>query len=159
MFVEVKPIFDIKVRELCFKPYPLHKNGCPNYNKKMGCPPKAPLIFDVLNLDQKVYAIYNIFDIGFHVEKMRKLHPKWSDRQLKCCLYWQSKARKELKVKIIEFLREFPKYYVVNNPEAQGVNLTETMKNVGIILEWPPEKLAYQIVLSGIKKEKENEKS
>jgi hypothetical protein len=48
---------------------------------------------------------------------------------------------------------------VVNNPEAQGVNLTETMKNVGIILEWPPEKLAYQIVLSGIKKEKENEKS
>ena len=34
-------------------------------------------------------------------------------------------------------------------PEAMGVNVTETMKNVGIILEWPPETVTYQIVIAG----------
>jgi predicted metal-binding protein len=152
MFVEVKPIVDVKIRELCFRPYPGHRNGCPNFNKRSTCPPQAPLIFDVLDLNEKVYAIYNVFDLGSHVERMKNIHPSWSDRQLKCCLYWQQKARKELRTKIIEFLKEFPNYSVVGTPEAQGVNLTETMKNVGIILEWPPEKLTYQIVLAGIRK-------
>jgi len=35
-------------------------------------------------------------------------------------------------------------------PEAMGVNVTETMKRVGIELEWPPVNVAYQIALAGI---------
>lgn len=38
---------------------------------------------------------------------------------------------------------------VVLTPEAHGVNLTETMRSAGIVLEWPPDRLAYQIVLAG----------
>jgi len=82
---------------------------------------------------------------------MRKKHPNWSDKQVKCVLYWQGTARKYLKQKIMMFKDSFPDYIIIRCPEAQGVNLTETMKNAGIVLEWPPENMAYQIVLGGIK--------
>lgn len=32
-----------------------------------------------------------------------------------------------------------------------GVNVTETMKNAGVILEWPPANIAYQIALAGVR--------
>ena len=35
-------------------------------------------------------------------------------------------------------------------PEGAGVNITETMKNAGIILEWPPVNYTYQVALAGI---------
>jgi predicted metal-binding protein len=37
-------------------------------------------------------------------------------------------------------------------PEAMGVNVTKTMSNAGIILEWPPENIAYKIAIAGILK-------
>jgi len=150
-YVEVEPVVDISVRSLCCRAYPLHSKGCPNIGKKKDCPPFAPLVTDVLDFNKSIYAIYNIFNYKSHVEKMREKHPKWSDRQVKCVLYWQPKARKQLKEKIKYFSEYFPEYYIVKNPEAQGVNLTKTMKNIGIELEWPPENIAYQIVLAGMK--------
>ena len=148
-FIEVKPIFDKKIRLMCQFPYPGHKKGCPNFNKRSDCPPKSSLIHKIINLDKKVYAIYNIFDLAAHVNRMKKKHSNWSQRQLYCCLYWQPKARKALKEKISLFLRQFPDLYIVKNPEAQGVNVTQTMFDAGVILEWPPRKMAYQIVLAG----------
>lgn len=38
---------------------------------------------------------------------------------------------------------------VVHTPEANGVNLTETMRSAGITLQWPTDQVAYQIVLAG----------
>jgi hypothetical protein len=149
-WVEVVPVVDYHVRSLCYAPYPGHeKHGCPNYGKKDRCPPKAPLIRDLIDLSKPCYAIYNVFDLGAFVEKMREKHPTWSYRQLSCCLYWQPGARRVLKDELKGFAREHRGLVLLGTAEACGVNWTETMKSVGIELQWPPTKFAYQIVLAG----------
>lgn len=140
------------VRDLCRRAYPLHPKGCPNWGKKAGCPPAAPLIEALLDLRRPVVAIYNAFDLGAHRERMRVLHPDWSGRQLDCCLYWQAGARKALRTEIGRWLAEQPlgvSLRIVATPEANGVNLTETMRSAGIVVDWPPDQVAYQIVLAG----------
>lgn len=34
-------------------------------------------------------------------------------------------------------------------PEAMGVNVTATMKNLGVTLEWPPQKVVYKVAIIG----------
>jgi len=148
--IKVKPIIDLSMRTLCLHKYHNHPKGCPNWNKKDGCPPKSRVIDKIIDIDKTVYAIYNKYPFGKHVKKMKDKHPNWTKRQLECCLYWQGTARKQLKEKIYIFLKEKPNYIISHCPEGSGVNLTETMKQVGIELEWPPKKYTYQIVLAGI---------
>ena len=153
----VTPVVDEAVRKLCVKPYPLHPKGCPNYGKKEGCPPAAPMIGDIIDLAEDVYFIWNRFDFGGHVERMRGKHPEWSERQLACCLYWQPTARKALRGEVFDFMTQGPgmdgPLKLVYCPEACGVNVTSTMNQVDIELEWPPKKWAYQVVLAGTAKE------
>lgn len=148
----VRPFIDHDMRKLCLHPYPNHPKGCPNFGKKEGCPPRAPTIEKTLDLSAMVWAVWNVFDFRSHVEKMRVAHPLWTKRQLECCLYWQPKARGQLKLEIMRHVRAewngVPNRLVAC-PEAQGVNLTETMRQVGIELEWPPVTVALQIVLIG----------
>lgn len=151
MYIKVNPIIDVNMRSLCKSPYPNHPKGCPNYNKKDGCPPKALIFNELIDISKTVYAVYNKFDFGKHVQKMRNKHPAWSKRQVECCLYWQPRARSQLKEGIASFLMEHPGLFVVKCPEACGVNLTQTMMDVGIKLEWPPVHYTYQIVLCGTK--------
>lgn len=94
-WIEVNPVFDNKVIALCLRSYPRHKNGCPNYGNKDICPPNAPILKRYIDPDQEVYAIFNRFEFGEHVDRMYKLHPTWSKRQAECCLYWQGTARKQ----------------------------------------------------------------
>jgi hypothetical protein len=148
-FAQVIPVVDYSVKGLCVKPYLGHKLGCPNFHKRKDCPPFAPKITETLDIAKPVYAIWNAFDIGSHIAKMRAKHPRWSEHQLSCCLYWQPKARKALRSIIRAFLRDNPHLRAISTPEAQGVNLTATMASIGIILEWPPRNIAYQIVLAG----------
>ena len=152
-WAEVNVAVDHSVRALCAKPYPNHRKGCPNLNKKAGCPPQAQFIENVLDLSKTVYAVWNRFDLAEHRERMRAAHPQWSRRQLDCCLYWQPKARKQLRVYLHEFLQNHRGLKVIGCPEACGVNITETMKSAGRILEWPPENWTYQIVLIGTAKD------
>jgi predicted metal-binding protein len=150
-WAKVKPVVDLKVRALCAHKYPNHPHGCPNFNKakRPDCPPQCPTITDTININKTVYVIYNKFPFGNHVVKMKAKHPNWTDRQLANCLYWQGTARKQLKDEIKLFLSCHNGFYVVKNPEAQGVNLTATMAKIGIELEWPPKVDTYQIVLAG----------
>ncbi len=152
IIIPVIPVIDYRVRRLCLKPYPGHKKGCPNYDKKDGCPPKAKPFGAVYDLSQPIYAIVNKFDFASHVNRMKELHPEWSQRQLECCLYWQPKARNQLLQHIKYFLSNHPRYKVETCPEAMGVNVTETLKNSGIILEWPPKIMSIQVALAGIPK-------
>jgi len=147
--IEVKPVIDLTVRALCKKPYPRHKHGCPNWNKKEGCPPKALPLNKVFDLTTPVYVVYNRFNLGDHVTNMINKHPDWSEAQLKCVLYWQSKARKELKNKVNIYLKSNKDLVANYCPEGNGVNVTETMKQIGIKLKYPPEKYAYQIAFLG----------
>lgn len=145
----VTPVVDCSVRHLCRKPYPGHPKGCPNWGKRDSCPPQADLLPNVLDLAAPVYAIWNAFDLASHVARMKEKHPDWSDRQLRCCLYWQGTARAVLRKQIDAFLREHPGLLVLTCPEACGVDVTATMRRAGIDLEWPPVSLAYQVALVG----------
>jgi predicted metal-binding protein len=146
---------DHSVRNLCSKPYPLHPKGCPNYNKRPTCPPQAALIENIIDLSRRVYVIWTVFDFGLHKQQMKYLHPDWSKRQCECCLYWQSKARKELRNEIEKrIVSDKNNMIVLACPEAHGVNVTATMASIGEILEWPPITKTYQIAVVGWKKEK-----
>jgi hypothetical protein len=147
--VRVVPVIDHSVRGLCFRPYPLHPKGCPNANKCDRCPPKAPLFENVFDLGSPVFAVVNEFDIGSHVERMRAAHPDWTDRQLYCVLYWQPKARKALAAKVKESLKALPGYVETRCPEAMGIDVTKTLANAGVVLEWPPLKIARQVSFLG----------
>ena len=111
-YIQVEPVVDLQMRKLCCRPYYNHKNGCINFNKKKDCPPNCPVITDVLDFSEPIYAIYNVFNFGSHVTKMKKKHPEWTKRQCECCLYWQPKARKQLREKIQLFLKYFLGYYI-----------------------------------------------
>ncbi len=149
-YAKVEPVVNSEVVALCRRRYHNHPRGCPNWGKKQGCPPKARPIAKVIDLRKPTYCIYNAFDLASHVNRMRERHPAWTHYQLRCCLYWQGTARKHLKEKIKMFLRLFPEYTVLRTPEACGVDVTATMASAGILLEWPPEHLAYQVALAGV---------
>lgn len=148
-WAKVEPVIDNTVRDLCIRPYPNHKKGCPNHGKRNSCPPKARYLFDIINEKQPVLAVFNIFDLGAHVAKMKAKHPNWSDRQLVNCLYWQGTARKRLREKVQSITANTKGMVAIYCPEACGVNITATLKSVDIILEWPPKKNAYQVALVG----------
>lgn len=138
-----------EIAALCTKPYPGHPKGCPNFGKKDGCPPKVPHIFDTIQLERPIWLVWNEFNIGAHANRMLNLHPKWSRRQCYCCLYWQGTARKQLRAAIDDFQYSVPDLTAVACPEAQGLNVTACMRNIGIELQWPPKTVAYQVVVIG----------
>jgi hypothetical protein len=152
--VKVVPVIDHKVRALCLHEYPGHPKGCPNFGMRPDCPPMAPFFEEVYNMDAPFFAVVNSFDLGDHVDRMRAKHPGFSDRQLYCCLFWQPKARKQLRLKVAEMMKKvgWLGLTVEFNPEAMGVDLTATLADAGIALEWPPRKIACQVALFGTKK-------
>ena len=150
MILRVTPVIQPSVRELCRRPYPGHPHGCPNHGHRQTCPPSAPLYHAIYDISKPVFAIVTEFDLAAHVAAMREKHPGWSDAQLRCCLYWQPRARMAQKAAVHEFLCDHPGYRVETVPEAMGVNVTVTMKAAGIELEWPPVHLARQVALGAL---------
>lgn len=148
-YKQIIPVFDPQMRLLCIQPYPNHPKGCPNYAKKRNCPPNCGLISELIDIGKSVYVIWNVFDFLGHTQRMRTKHPNWSKRQIECCLYWQPKARKQLKVEIAKFLDDFKGYKIITTPEGAGINVTATMEMAGIKLEWPPKIVAYQVAMGG----------
>ena len=135
--------------ELCQRPYPNHRPGCPNYGKRTSCPPQAA-IWDYPKEGTQTFVVWNAFDFGAHVRRMYETNPKRTKRQAECCLYWQGTARKQLKKRIKEFTDSLGGdviWIVYTIPEAHGVNVTETMRRIGIELEWPPKTVTHQVAL------------
>ena len=155
-YQQVIPVYHPAVRGLCLHPYPNHLHGCPNYMHADRCPPKSPLFPDVYETAGDFYVIWSIFDLGKHVQHMRFRHPKWSDRQLRCVLYWQGRARVHLRRAIMIFRMEHPeiddRHLIHETPEALGIDVTTTMKSIGIDIPWPPIDTVYHVALAGIAK-------
>lgn len=147
-----KIVLEPKTRGMCRLPYPNHPKGCPAFGKKVSCPPTCPSFAETIDISLPMYAIINEFDLGAHVERLRAKCPTWTLRQLQCCLYWQPKARKELKAEIRRFLALHPDLIVDECPEAGGVNVTETLLNAGVKLEWPPMSIVRQVAFAGVRK-------
>jgi len=151
-FALVQPVVQLSVRSLCQKSYPGHPRGCPNWNKKEGCPPEAKPLGEIMDLTRPVYLVWNRFDLGAHIDRMRIKHPKWSERQLYCCLYWQRVARYQLEEEIVRSgsRGQCSGNLILRCPEAHGVNVTATMEAAGQRdMEWPPIRVAYQVALIG----------
>lgn len=88
------------------------------------------------------------FDLIHHSEKMRKRHPQWTDRQLKCCLYWQNGVRNRLKKQCETFSGYSSGLIYTLIPEAMGVNVFRTAYKNGIVLRRNPE-IVYKIAFIG----------
>lgn len=146
----VTPVIDNSVRGLCVRKYRGHPRGCPNFGKRDTCPPKAPLLARVLDLNEPVHCVWNRFNLAAHVNNLNVAHPDWSLYQLRNCLYWQGTARKQLHRRISEMVKRLRfDPVILTCPEACGVNVTATMKSIGVELEWPPKQFAYQVALMG----------
>ena len=85
---------------------------------------------------------------------MESKHPNWSQRQIDCCLYWQGSLNKKLREEVFQLMRyRFPSSYKASFcPEAMGMNVTATLKNLGIKLEWPPETIVYKVAIIGTRR-------
>lgn len=89
--------FTHKTRLWCQLPYPNHPKGCPNYNKNLLCPPKAPFLKEYISRYNHFYLIVGRFNLSKYTILMLENHPDWSERQAACVLYWQGSAKKHLK--------------------------------------------------------------
>lgn len=156
-WAEVKLVMlDCPPGDLCRRRYPGHPRGCPNYGTRPSCPPAARPIGEIVDLSRPVYVVWNAFAFAEHVRRMKRMHPEWSDRQARCCLYWQRGARRDLKGEVKALTGGSTRYVVLMCPEACGVNVTDTMKTIGIVLEWPPINITYQVAVVGYPAEKED---
>ena len=151
----LKLVVDYTVRYLCYKPYPNHPKGCPNFGKRPTCPPKAPFVVDYFDLSKGLWIVWIDFDFAAHVRRMERKHPGWSKRQKECCLYWQGTANRMLKDAIADveyYLQGTGNWKTSFCPEAMGVNVTATMKNIGVTLEWPPQEVVRKVAIIGVRK-------
>ena len=130
----------------CALPYHNHPHGCPNLKK--GCTTKRTNFILIQN-DYNWYAVVEEFDLKEHAVKMKEKHPGWTDRQCRNPLYWQGGVRKRLREKAQKVAITSPKSIVLDIPEACGVDVFETMKNIGIKLERNPD-IIKKVMLVGV---------
>ena len=168
MIVQVSPEYieyDKTFKNLCRAPFYRHSKGCPNWNRKEGCPPNVLPINEILDFNKDLYVIYTVFNVGEFAERMRLMHPEWRDypRQWYNPRRWQPAARK-LHVKDKYSAMQIGIDTILSSPEASGVNVTNLMSKINITLnwEWPPKhilrndeykkNLSYIISLGGYRK-------
>lgn len=142
-------VIDYRAREWCKLPYPNHPKGCPNYGKRLFCPPEAPLIEAFFDLSKQLWLVVVTFDLALHIHRMKTLHPDWSDRQARCVLYWQGSANKELKELCRHWVWSKPGTDYSLYPEAMGVNVIRTAKAIGLPIKARPMDTVFKIALMG----------
>lgn len=135
------------VLEWCRDPYPGHPHGCPNWGQKDTCPPKAPRIGKVLDLHKPMYFAVARFALQSWSERMKALHPGWSDRQARCLLYWQPRLRKALRDFVEE--KRSAGQEVLYTPEAAGVNVLLALTLCSFPVEWQPTHYVCKVALVG----------
>lgn len=143
-------IIDYRSRAWCKLPYPNHPKGCPNLGKKDSCPPEASLFERMVKPPFTLVAVR--FDLGAHTRRMKERHPDWSDRRARCLLYWQKKVNKRLKEVCERAFSDIENVKILYSPEANGVHVFGTCRNIGLILERNPKKIVWKVAIIGIKK-------
>lgn len=159
-------VYDVKARDgtYCTLPYPGHEkrwvkgkwvSGCPNFP---GCIRNHG---DFLQLGKgrkwKWYAVVEEFDLKAHAKAMKLKHPNWTDKQCRNLLYWQSSVRKRLRAKTIGYKimlnrrsdRAPSAGFLLDIPEAHGVNVFATMAKVGVTIDRNPD-IVRKVMLIGV---------
>lgn len=145
-------VIDHRAREWCKLPYPDHPRGCPNYGKKEGCPPQAPLIGDYFDLTKAHYFVVVQFDLRAHISRMKSLHPDWSDRQARCVLYWQGGVNKQLKEQCQSWVAGLPGFLYTLCPEAMGIDVIRTCQLAGLPIEPLPIDTVFKVGMLGVRR-------
>ena len=128
-------VFGEYIKHWCALPYPNHKKGCPNYNKHPDCPPNSPDFSDFFDVLEGLWVVHSNFNLKAHSEYMKRKHPKWTDRQCRNVLYWQSRSKKQMKERVKEASVLFGTNQVHYFPEALGVHMYVTCLKAGLKLE------------------------
>jgi hypothetical protein len=137
----------------CCSPYENHPHGCPNFVK--GCTTKRQSFSELIQKFDRWFAVIEVFDLKAHAEKMKTKHPLWTERQCRNPLYWQGTVRHNLKVRA-ERLGDYLEFFYGNRgllldiPEANGINVFETMAKVGVTLERKPNTVR-KVMIIGLK--------
>lgn len=144
-----KLCLDNRVGSWCQLPYPGHPNGCPNHGKKSHCPPFAPMCYDFFDFNRRCWFLITDFDFASYIEAMQTIHPSWSERRLRCVLYWQGQIRATQRQQIANFKRENPGIVFTQLPEAMHINVLLTLLHLKIAFETKPKKRVLKIALVG----------
>lgn len=141
-------IVDYRAREWCKLPYPGHPKGCPNFGHKATCPPQVCCIEGFIDLGKPMWLVVEAFDLRGHMDRMKATHPTWSNRQARCVLYWQASVNKRLQEACsVQAQHENGVYTVC--PEAMGVNVILTAKQLGLPVHNRPRDVVFKIGLVG----------
>ena len=143
-------VYDIRARDgtWCALSYPGHPKGCPNFP---WCPAKHK-DFKTIEGNYVWYAVIEEFDLASHAEKMKRIHPAWSERQCRNLLYWQGLLRVRLERKAMEVKFKFkPPGVILNIPEACGIDVFETMSRIGVKIDRYPD-VVRKVMLIGKEK-------
>jgi hypothetical protein len=146
--------------ELCAKPYPGRPRGCPNLNKKPGCPPISTPLQRVIDIEHgDTLIVFNVFNLRLWRKRMHRMHPEWTERQCLNPYYWQAHARKQLRHYIAHVVAGYQlrkvrrSLVVIETPEAYGIDVTKTLlEATGQRLQWPARDYAIQVALIGRKR-------
>ena len=132
----VEPVMLGHRDKMCCLPYPKHPRGCPKFGKCQACPPKAQR-FSELYSPESIQIAVVIFDFAAYLRLRREQHPDWTERAIRNPRHWQGHLAAELRRRVSEMSLgsgERPDF----NPEAIGVDVTDTCARAGLDLEWPP---------------------
>ena len=135
----VELVFDRRVPYWCQLPYPGHPKGCPNFGKRpKNCSPQAPHVTKLFNVRKPMFLVWSEFDLAAHAARMKAKHPKWSDRQCRCALYWQEGSKKQARERseyFIKFILKDKRYVAHHMSHAAGVQLYATWAAAGVPLQ------------------------
>ena len=135
-------------RSMCIRPYKNHKYGCPNFGVLPTCPPNIPCMFDQMFDVSDVYAVATKFYLEEFFDKRRKKRPDLAEGQIRNSRVWQPITLKENDYGIRDFYLENPdkaSYVSTRLLECMGVDVVNTMKEVGVDLRFPPKEIVYRI--------------
>lgn len=107
------------------------------------------MVADFFDLNEPHWFIIEAFDLKTQAKRMKELHPDWSERQCRSLLYWQGTVRKRLRESVKEFIKKDRNLIMTLIPEAMGLNVIETAKNIGIPIQTRPRDTIFKIALVG----------
>lgn len=120
---------------LCTQPYFNHNNGCPNFGVRDDCPPNVKHISEEFEMDS-IHILLLEFPLNDYYLQKKVIHPDWTNSALINPRHWQSYVRARMNREWENVKEDYSGYEMIRNPEGQGVNVEETLKLVGIEMDW-----------------------
>lgn len=144
-------VYDREARDgtWCCLPYPGHPKGCPNFPR---CPNQYRDFMEIQSECSEWYAVVEEYDLKAHAYRMKGMYPWWTSRQCRNPLYWQGKVRARLRRKANPGYPNRPNDRIIMKiPEACGVNVFETMAQIGIVIDRYPD-IVRKVMMIGRRK-------